>query len=50
MSYYIIISLCLSLVSAGERGEWGSSVDGDELFRRALLSRRGRLPTEDRSE
>lgn len=35
---------------AGERSEWGSPVDGDELLRRALLSWRGHLPTKDCSE
>lgn len=36
--------------SAGERGERGSPVDGDELLGGALLSRRGHLPAQDRSE
>lgn len=44
-----VVSLYPS-ASAGERVEWGSPVDGDELLRRPLLSRRGRLPTEGRSE
>lgn len=34
----------------GKRGERGSPVDGDQLFGRAVLPRRGRLPPEDRRE
>lgn len=34
----------------GERLQRGSPVDGDELLGRAVLSRRGQLPVEDRSE